>query len=86
MLTREQLESAGEYLRGSCKDVGAAIEALGLGDEVDESSLEGALLEVETERCVQCDWWHEPSELQYDEGIGGGVCEQCCEELGIEFE
>lgn len=86
MLTREQLEEAGEFLRGTCKDVGAAIDELGLGDLVDEGRLEADLLEVDTERCVQCDWWHEPSQLQYSEDEGGGVCEQCCEEIGIKFQ
>lgn len=85
-IEREQLEQVGEYLRGSCKSVGDAIEALELGDEVDESQLEADLLEVETELCVNCHWWHEVCELQFSEEHHGGLCEQCCDELGVEFD
>lgn len=85
-IEREKLEQVGEYLRGSCKSVGDAIEALELGDDVDESQLEGDLLEVETELCVHCHWWHAVHELQYSEGNGGGLCQQCCDELGVEFD
>lgn len=85
-IEREQLEQVGEYLRGSCKSVGAAIAALELGDDVDENQLEADLLEVETELCVHCGWWHEVCELQYSEDNGGGLCEQCCDELGVEFD
>lgn len=85
-IEREQLEQVGEYLRGTCKSIGAAVEALELGDGVDESQLEADLLEVDTELCVHCSWWHEVCELQYSEAHGGGLCEQCCAELGVEFE
>lgn len=82
---RVDLETIGEYLRGTCKDVGDAVTALDLGD-IDESRMEAALLEADTERCVGCDWWHEVHELQYSERDGGGLCEQCCDEAGVEFE
>lgn len=84
-LERVKLEQVGEYLRGSCKSLGDAIEALELGDRIDESKLETDLLEVETELCTHCGWWHEVSELEYSEQAGGGLCEQCCEELDVEF-
>ncbi|MDU8350952.1 hypothetical protein RYA05_03475 [Pseudomonas syringae pv. actinidiae] len=86
VIEREVLEQVGEFLRGSCKSVGDAVEALGLGDSVDESDLEGQLLEVETELCVHCNWWHEVCELQYSEKDGGGLCQQCCDDLGVEFD
>ncbi|MFJ3685513.1 hypothetical protein [Pseudomonas sp. NPDC090208] len=85
VIERKQLEQVGEYLRGTCKQICEAITALELGD-LDESQLEADLLEVETELCVQCNWWHEVCELQYSEENGGGLCSQCCEELDIEFE
>lgn len=83
---RVQLEQIGEYLRGSCKSIGDTIESLELGDDVDESQLEADLLEVETELCVQCNWWHAVCELQYSEANGGGLCEQCCDDLGVAFD
>lgn len=86
VIEREILEQVGEFLRGSCKSVGDAMEALELGDTIDESDLEGQLLEVETELCVQCHWWHEVCELQYSEKDGGGLCQQCCDDLGVEFD
>ncbi|PWD01979.1 hypothetical protein [Pseudomonas amygdali] len=86
MLTREQLAQLGEHLRGTSKQIGAAVEELEMGDDVDETRLEADLLEVDTELCVQCGWWHEVSELQYSEQEGGGLCEQCCDELGVEFQ
>ena len=85
-IEREQLEQIGEYLRGTCKSVGDAVVALELGDDVDESQLEASLLEAEIELCVHCNWWHEVCELQYSEEHGGGLCEQCCEELGVAFD
>lgn len=85
-IEREKLEQIGEYLRGSCKTIGDAVEALELGDGVDESQLEADLLDVETELCVHCNWWHEVCDLQYSEENGGGLCEQCCEALGVDFD
>lgn len=85
-IEREKLEQVGEYLRGSCKSVGDAIQALDLDEDLDESQLQADLLEVDTEICAHCDWWHEVSSLQYSEKHGGGLCQQCCEELEVEFE
>ncbi|MDU4254567.1 hypothetical protein [Pseudomonas sp.] len=84
-IEREKLEQVGEYLRGTCKSVGDAVSALELGEDVDETTLEADLLDVDTELCVQCGWWHEVCELEYSEQHGGGLCEQCCDELGVEF-
>lgn len=84
-LEREKLEQVGEYLRGSCKSIGEAIDALELGDDIDESTLEADLLDVETELCSHCGWWHEVCELKFSEERGGALCEQCCDELGVEF-
>lgn len=81
-IEREKLEQASEYLRGTCKSIWDAIEACGLGD-VDEGVLEAELLEVDTELCVHCDWWHEVCELEFSDEHNGGLCEQCREELGI---
>lgn len=81
-IRRDKLEQAGEYLRGTCNSLGYAIEAVELGD-VDESTLEAELLEVDTECCVHCGWWHEVCELEFSDEHGGGLCEDCREELGI---
>lgn len=81
-IDRNKLEQAGEYLRGTCKSVGDAIDAVELGD-VDESALEAELLEVDTELCVHCYWWHEVCDLEFSDDHGGGLCEDCREELGI---
>lgn len=80
-MTEDQLEQAGEYLRGTCKSTTDAIEALGL--DVDEGVLEERLLDVDTELCAHCGWWHEVCELEYSEEHGGGLCDQCRDELGI---
>jgi hypothetical protein len=85
-IEREQLEQVGEYFRGTCKSVGDAVAALEIGDEVDENQLEADLLEVETELCVHCSWWHEVCELQYSTEHGGGLCCQCCDEMGVDFD
>lgn len=85
-IEREQLERIGEYLRGTSRSVADAVSALELGDDVDENQLEADLLDVETELCVHCNWWHEVCELQYSAEHGGGLCEQCCNELGVEFD
>ena len=81
-IERDKLEQAGEYLRGTCKSIGDAIQAFELG-EVDESALEAELLEVDIELCVHCGWWHEVCELEFSDEHNGGLCEQCREELGI---
>jgi len=81
-LTTAQLDEAADYLRGTCKDVGAAAEMLGI--EVDETELQERLLEVELELCVGCHWWHDVCELEFDEDEGGGLCDDCREERGIE--
>lgn len=81
-LTTEQLDEAADYLRGTCKDVGAAAEMLGI--EVDETELQERLLEVDLELCVGCHWWHEVCELEFCEDEGGGLCDDCREERGIE--
>lgn len=74
-LTTEQLDEAADYLRGTCKDVGAAAEMLGI--EVDETALQERLLEVDLELCVGCHWWHEVCELEFVEDEGGGLCDDC---------
>ncbi len=85
-IERDKLEEIGDYLRGSCKSLSEAITAFNLDEGTDESQLEADLLDVEIELCVNCHWWHEVHELQYSEENSGGVCEQCCDELGIEFD
>lgn len=80
---RDLLSRVADYLQGTCKTVGEAIDALELGDEVDESELEAALVEVETERCGQCDWWHESFELEHYEEKGASFCDDCRAELGL---
>ncbi|MBA1280596.1 MULTISPECIES: hypothetical protein [Pseudomonadaceae] len=82
----EQLAEVAEYLRGTCNSVDDAIAALGLSEDIDTNQLEADLLEEEVEICVSCNWWHEVCELQYSEPHGGGLCEQCCGELGVEFD
>ena len=86
MLNRDQLERLGTHLRGTCKLIGTAVEELELGEDLDESQLQTDLLQVDTELCAHCGWWHEPCELQFSEENGGGLCEQCCDELGVKFE
>ncbi|QIH07379.1 MULTISPECIES: hypothetical protein [unclassified Pseudomonas] len=84
-IDRDTLEKVGEYLRGSCKPIGDAVFAFDLGDDVDESQLEADLLEVETELCAHCGWWHEVCDLKFSQEHGGGLCEQCCDEHGVDF-
>lgn len=83
-IDHEKLVELGEYLKGSCKSIGDGIEALELGDDIDESQLEADLLDVEVELCVACHWWHEVCDLEFVENENGGMCDQCREEHGIE--
>lgn len=85
-LNDQQLADCREYLLGSCKDTGDAIAAFNLEDHIDETQLQEQLLDVDVEICVQCNWWHEVFELQHSESHGGGLCEDCCETEGIEFQ
>lgn len=78
-----RLNQVSEYLLGTCKTLDDAIQAFDLEDEVSQEALEDALLNVDTEICVHCNWWHEVSELEYFEEHDGGLCEQCREELGL---
>lgn len=80
------LEQIGEFLRGTCKSVQDAINSLELGDDIDESQLEGDLLNADTEMCGQCNWWHEVCELTYNNEHGCGLCDDCRDELGIADE
>lgn len=81
-LTPEQLDEAADYLRGTCKDVGDAADMLGI--EVDETELQERLLDVELELCVGCHWWHDVCDLEFVEQEGGGLCDDCREERGID--
>lgn len=81
-LTTEQLDEAADYLRGTCKDVSDAADMLGI--EVDETELQERLLEVELELCVGCHWWHDVCDLEFVEQEGGGLCDDCREERGID--
>lgn len=85
-LERSRLEELAEYLRGSCNSLSSAMESLGIEDAHDEGQLQIELLDVEIGICVNCYWWHEVHELQFSEDNGGGVCEQCCDDLGMEFD
>ena len=80
-ISDELLREVGEYLRGSCKSTSDAIEHFEL--DIEEGILENRLLDVDIEICVNCDWWHEVYELEYVEEEGGGVCEDCREQMGI---
>ncbi len=71
-----------EFMQGSCKSLGEAIDTFDL--DVEEHVLEDALLSNDVEICVHCHWWHEVCELVYNQDSGGGLCDDCREELGIE--
>lgn len=86
MIDQKKIQEVAEYLLGTCKSLTEAIAAFSLGDCIDECRLEAALLEEDTELCVQCQWWHEVHQLKASEEHGGGLCCQCCEELNIEFD
>ena len=81
-LEREQLVQIAEGLTGTCKSLGEVLDALEI--EADEGVVQNDLLDVNVEICVACDWWHDVSDLEYIEKFGGGLCEQCREEHGIE--
>lgn len=77
-LSREVLEQAAYDLRGTCETLEAYIERLDL--PIDSETLEDELLNVSTEICGGCGWWHEVSDLEFDEARNCGLCDQCREE------
>ncbi|WP_408601503.1 hypothetical protein [Pseudomonas sp. PLMAX] len=83
-ISREKINEVAEYLQGTAKSLGDALETFSL--EMDEGALQQALLEADVEICGQCDWWHEVCELEYSEEHGCGHCQPCREELGLESE
>jgi hypothetical protein len=76
------LSEVAQYLEGTCQSTQDAIDRFAL--DVEDGILEQRLLDVSIEICVNCDWWHEVSDLEYIESENGGVCTQCREQLGIE--
>lgn len=62
---------------GTCTSIVIACEALDLpeGEE-----WESHLLDVQTEACVICGYWHECCMLEWVDSANGGVCDQCLED------
>lgn len=83
-ISREKLNEVGEYLQGTAKSLGDALETFSL--DMDEGVLQQMLLDVDVEICGNCDWWHEVCELEHSEEHGCGHCQPCREELGLESE
>jgi hypothetical protein len=86
-ITDDEISKIGETLNGTCKEIYHALESLGM-EHIDwaEDNVEGRLLDVEVERCVQCEWWHSVCELMFVEEHDGGLCQQCCDSEGLVFE
>lgn len=76
-LTDEQIAEIKDDLRGTCQSAWSVAANMGLEEHLDE--IEDRLLDgVDAiELCVVCEWWHEVSELEFDEERNGGVCSQC---------
>lgn len=70
-----------DYLDGTCKSIVEACQALELDEGFD---WDDALLDVNVERCSQCEWWHESCMLTAVEARNGFFCDQCLDDLGIE--
>lgn len=84
-LTDEQVYQVSEFLMGTCKDEEDALNALGI-EYIDPNTVEDQMLDVSTERCVHCNWWHESGILTHCQEHGGGLCDHCCEELGVKTD
>lgn len=69
-----ELHRLGDALRGTTDDPNHRAEVLGI--EIDTFDIEDRLLDVQTERCRECGWWHESCMLNED-----AECEDCEEEL-----
>jgi hypothetical protein len=85
-VTQSELEELGDFLRGTCRTVEEGLEACGLADKEgmnDSAEFESLLLDVDIELCVHCHWWHEVCELTFNENQGGGLCDDCLDELGL---
>lgn len=81
----KKIQQLADYLLGTCKTVGEGMAASGI-DGLDDSNAQTKLLQADIELCVNCYWWHEVHELQHNEDEGGGICEQCADELGIDWD
>ena len=74
MITDEQIHEIADTLNGTCNSIESVLERLAL--ELDVSDVEDRLLDVNLERCPDCEWWCESWELVDDEGHVVG-CDSC---------
>ena len=68
------LEKVRAYLEGTCNSLDIALERFDIALEVED--LEDMLLDLGIERCPDCGWWMESSEL-VDEDSEVVGCDQC---------
>lgn len=71
MIATQTMKEIADYLLDTCHSVDEAATIFGV---VSDDILE-QIEEYEVERCTQCDWWFEISELNE-----GCICSDCQEE------
>ncbi len=64
-----------ERLRGTCDSIESALNFLEI--DADSTDAVDALLDVSTEQCKGCGWWHECCELDNERDGELGYCDQC---------
>lgn len=75
-LTRKQVAEVCAYLCGTCLAIDDGLEATGLdANDDNRDQVAAAVQDHDIEKCVQCDWWCELSELNCDGGEY--VCTDC---------
>lgn len=81
-ITDEQLETLQADIEGTCKSLAQVIEENGL--DIDDDELQDHLLNgsAAIELCAGCGWWHQVSELEFIEELGGGYCASCADDEG----
>jgi hypothetical protein len=74
------LQRLGAHLEGTAKSIMIACDEIGIEEDPD---WDDKLLDINIERCVGCEWWHESCMLEYVESRGGGFCDQCLKDEGL---
>lgn len=82
-LSRDQLYVLGDALKMTIRCASSIAADLGLG-EWDESDLESWLLDVNVERCPECEWWTSSENIIMDEDGEILGCYDCTEDPGEE--
>lgn len=73
------MEKVKDDLLGTCQSIATVVERHEL--ECQEDEVEDRLLDEPNavELCGVCNWWHNPCDLEWNDELNAGVCDQCKE-------